>query len=52
LWSGDLTIHENQQNEFSLKPGEAFISFDAAEFQLNALKDSVLFKGGVPVAVS
>jgi mannose-6-phosphate isomerase len=52
LWSGDLTIHENQQNEFSLKPGEAFISFDAAEFQLNALNDSVLFKGSVPVAFS
>ncbi len=48
LWSGGLTIHENLQNEFSLKAGESFISFDGAEFQLKALSDMVVYKGSVP----
>jgi mannose-6-phosphate isomerase len=49
LWSGSLTMQEKPQNEFSLKGGEAFISFDGARLQLKALADTVVYKASVPL---
>jgi hypothetical protein len=42
-------MQENPQNEFSVKGGEAFISFDRARLQLKALADTVIYKASVPL---
>ena len=45
---GNIIVQENQDNQFDLEAGEAFISFDKSQFQLKAMKDAVLYRATVP----
>jgi mannose-6-phosphate isomerase len=42
----------DQENEFTLQTGDAFIGFDRAFFELKALEDSEIYKAAVPAEIA
>jgi mannose-6-phosphate isomerase len=45
---GSVTVHENGQDAFARKSGEAFVGFSKAKFQVSAKEPTMIYRAGVP----
>jgi len=48
LLKGEITVHENEENEFVCLEGQSWLSFDKARFSLKAAADTVIYGAAVP----
>jgi mannose-6-phosphate isomerase len=48
LLTGEAHVHENDSNDFDLKTGASFISFNNAGFNIKALEETVIYRAGLP----
>jgi mannose-6-phosphate isomerase len=48
LLNGEIRVSENQDNEFALRAGQAWLSFDGASYSVKAQDNSVIYGASVP----
>ena len=48
VFSGSVEVSENNGNSFKRNKGEAWVSFDQAEFEIRAMEDAELYQASIP----
>jgi mannose-6-phosphate isomerase class I len=48
VFNGSVEVSENNGNSFKRNKGEAWVSFDQAEFEIRAMEDAELYEASIP----
>jgi hypothetical protein len=48
VFSGSVEVTENQGNRFKRNKGEAWVSFDGADFEVKSLEDATIYRASIP----